>query len=205
MSHKKLTPEILAEIQRLTAATYTANLRGYVSREDLSQDAAVLWDLGHAETPADAVRMAYNANREERDGSGENIRFAYLSASHVNADGETITLGDSLADSLADQGETQHRDAAYTRSDLVAAVAAVRDAKTVHAHGEDLARRGRANGQRGVVNDARVLAEVEAVGGEHYGYAAKVARSLGIKPNAVYQAVHRAKKRTIRGGHSSRD
>lgn len=206
MSQKKsISPEILAEIKRLVAETYTANLKGFADRADLVQDAAIAFMTGTAETARDAVRLAFNLNREERFGSGAVVGFQYLSATVAEDEsGNAITLADRLADTVADR-EHEVRGSDFTRADLIAAVAAVRDAKTVRAHGEANAARGRANLHRGVVNDDRILSEIEAVGGIHYGYAAKVARSLGIKPNAVYQAVFRAKNRTERGQHSSRD
>lgn len=208
MSHNRLTAEIIRQVRELVAATYTANLRGYADREDMAQDALLLLATGAAETPQHAVRAAFNLNREERVG-GHQVGFSYFSQVSENQDGDMVSLGDSLADTLAD---TSHavRGADEDRAALVEAVAAVRHAHTVAAHGAQLAAWGAANGARGVANDAAILAELEAVGGAHYGYAAKIAANLrkrGIRTtaNAVRIAVNRAKARTEGGAHSSRD
>lgn len=208
MSHNRLTAALIAAVRELVAVKYTANLRGYADREDLTQDALVILATGGADTAADAVRLAWNANREERVG-GHQVHFSYFSqVAETDGDGNLLTVGEKLADTVADR--STERSAESVRAELVAAVAAVRHSHTVAAHGAELAARGAANGARGVANDAAILAELEAVGGAHYGYAAKVAANLrkrGIRTtaNAVRVAVNRAKARTEGGAHSSRD
>lgn len=216
--------ETLATVATITEAVSRLrldNLNGYTSREDLVADAWVALADGRAATVADAVKVAYNAARETRlqqaatvadpeGGSWSTVRFQYLSATVADSDGETITVGEMLADTVADAGEGEGRGGDYTRADLVAAVRATRHAHTVAAHGAANAARGAANGARGVANDATILAAVEAVGGRHYGYAAKVAAALRadgytVSANAVRIATMRAVNRTERGDHSSRD
>ena len=209
MSHNRITAEIIRKVAAAVAEFHTGNLRGYADREDLAQDALMILATDPAATIGDAVRAAYNANREERSGDGAAVRFSYLSQAVSGKDGEITDLGSVLADQVADNAHTV-RGADAERSALVAAVVAVRHSHTVAAHGAELAARGAANGARGVANDAAILAELEAVGGAHYGYAAKVAanlRSRGIRTtaNAVRVAVNRAKARTEGGAHSSRD
>lgn len=209
MSHKKITAEIVRQVSAAVAEFHTGSLRGYADREDLAQDALMILATDPAATVAAAVRAAYNANREERLGDGAAVRFSYFSQAVSGEDGEVSDLGSVLADKVADTGAAV-RGADAERSALVAAVAAVRHSHTVAAHGAELAARGAANGARGVANDAAILAELEAVGGAHYGYAAKVAANLrkrGIRTtaNAVRIAVNRAKARTEGGAHSSRD
>lgn len=184
------------------------NLNGYTSRDDLATDAWILLADGTAATPADAVRLAHNAAREARGADGTRIGFAYFSQVIHEQDGGTITMGERVAATFADQGEGEGRGGDYTQGDLLAAVEATRNAKTERAHGWANAARGRANGSRGVANDATILAAVEAVGGRHYGYAAKVVAALTAdgwttNANAVRVAVHRAIRRTEGGDHSA--
>lgn len=221
MSKHTNNGETLATVATITEAVSRLrldNLNGYTSREDLVADAWVALADGRAATVADAVRIAYNGNRETRlqqaatvadpeGGSWSTVRFQYLSATVADSDGETITVGEMLADTVADQGEGDGRGGDYTRADLLAAVAATRHAKTVRAHGEANAARGQANGEKGVANDDTILTAVEAVGGRHYGYAAKVVAMLTAdgwttNANAVRVAVHRAIRRTEGGDHS---
>ena len=209
MSHNRITAEIIRKVAAAVAEFHTGNLRGYADREDLAQDALMILATDPAATIGDAVRAAYNANREERLGDGAAVRFAYLSQAVSGKDGEMTDLGSVLADQVADNAHAV-RGADSERAALVAAVVAVRHSHTVAAHGAELAARGAANGARGAANDAAILAELEAVGGAHYGYAAKVAANLrarGIRTtaNAVRVAVNRAKARTEGGAHSSRD
>jgi hypothetical protein len=209
MSHKRITAEIIRQVAEAVSAFHTGNLRGYADREDLAQDALMILATDPAATVAAAVRAAYNANREERLGEGATVRFSYFSQAVSDTDGEITDLGSVLADQVADNAHAV-RGADAERSALVAAVVAARHSHTVAAHGAELAARGAANGARGAANDAAILAELEAVGGAHYGYAAKVAANLrarGIRTtaNAVRIAVNRAKARTEGGAHSSRD
>jgi hypothetical protein len=209
MSHKRITAEIIRQVAEAVSAFHTGNLRGYADREDLAQDALMILATDPAATVAAAVRAAYNANREERLGEGATVRFSYFSQAVSDTDGEITDLGSVLADQVADNAHAV-RGADAERSALVAAVVAARHSHTVAAHGAELAARGAANGARGAANDAAILAELEAVGGAHYGYAAKVAANLrarGIRTtaNAVRVAVNRAKARTEGGAHSSRD
>lgn len=209
MSHNRLTAEIIRQVSAAVAALHTGSLRGYADREDMAQDALMILATDPAATVAAAVRAAYNANREERSGDGAAVRFAYFSQAVNGKNGERKDLGSVLADQIADKAH-EVRGADAERAALVAAVVAVRHSHTVAAHGAELAARGAANGARGAANDAAILAELEAVGGAHYGYAAKVAANLrarGIRTtaNAVRVAVNRAKARTEGGAHSSRD
>ena len=209
MSHNRITAEIIRKVAAAVAEFHTGNLRGYADREDLAQDALMILATDPAATVAAAVRAAYNANREERSGDGAAVRFAYFSQAVNGKNGERKDLGSVLADQIADKAH-EVRGADAERAALVAAVVAVRHSHTVAAHGAELAARGAANGARGAANDAAILAELEAVGGAHYGYAAKVAANLrarGIRTtaNAVRVAVNRAKARTEGGAHSSRD
>ena len=209
MSHKRITAEIIRQVAEAVSAFHTGNLRGYADREDMAQDALMILATDPAATVAAAVRAAYNANREERLGEGATVRFSYFSQAVSDTDGEITDLGSVLADQVADNAHAV-RGADAERSALVAAVVAARHSHTVAAHGAELAARGAANGARGAANDAAILAELEAVGGAHYGYAAKVAANLrarGIRTtaNAVRIAVNRAKARTEGGAHSSRD
>jgi hypothetical protein len=206
-SNKSNKSDAVATIAEAVAHYRTDNLRGYVSREDLQSDAWILLATGAATDAADAVRLAYNAAREERV-NGLQVRTTYLSTLVSDADGGTVSLAEKLADTVAAPAETEGRGTDYTRGDLLAAVESVRHAKTERAHGWAPAQRGRKNGAVGVINDAAVLAAIEAVGGTHYGYAAKVvayfaAEGRAIKANAVYQAVKRAKDRTEGGRHSA--
>lgn len=205
--NKSNKSDAVALIAEAVAHYRTDNLKGHVERADLQTDAWILLTTGKAKDAADAVRLAYNANREERV-NGLQVRMGYLSATVADADGGTTTLAEKLADTIAAPAESEGRGTDYTKSDLLAAVESVRHAKTERAHGWAPAQRGRKNGAVGVINDAAVLAAVEAVGGTHYGYAAKVvayfaAEGRAIKANAVYQAVKRAKDRTEGGRHSA--
>lgn len=185
-------------------------LAGGYSAEDVVADAMLRILSGEADTIHRAARLAFAAHRAPRREDGDTrYGFQYLSAVvGEGEDGEDATVGSRLADSLADTSEGG-RDPLATLSTLAVAAGAARVRKGYAAHGAVMAR-GEANAYRGAANDADILRALEAVGGRHYGYAAKIVGYLAAEgktttANAVRVAIHRALGRTERGKHSARD
>lgn len=197
----------IAAIREACARFWGSALDGSADADDMAMEAVAAILSGDADTITDAARIAYNTLRRDRVG-GENVGMDYFSATIHDADGDTITIGDKVADTLADRSEAG-RDPLAALAELTRAVATKRVADGYRAHGSVMAR-GEANARRGVANDADILRALEAVGGRHYGYAAKIvgwlaAEGKSTNANAVRVAVNRALNRTERGKHSSRD
>ena len=199
----------IAAIREAVARFWGSALQGSADADDLVSDAIVAILSGDADTITDAARIAYNGNRRDRVG-GENVGMDYFSATIHDADGDTITIGDKVADTLADRSEAG-RDPLAMLSVLATMAGEKRQRDVVRSHGSSAyVLGGLPNTMRGAANDADILRALEAVGGRHYGYAAKVVAYLAdegkrTNANAVRVAVKRAIDRTEGGKHSSRD
>ena len=200
------------------AARYFGGLNGGASQEDLIQEAALLIVENPALDPAAAIKAARAALRAERatfGGKQQEISFAYLSAKVGAEDG--LTIGETIVkDERAYlNGLTAEQRAQAERwiaeGTLAEQVGAARIEGAARAHGSELAARGAANAERGALNDARLLALLEQVGGKHYGYALKIQALLAeqgevMSLDAIKMNISRALKRTTgRDPHSSRD
>jgi hypothetical protein len=200
------------------AARYFGGLNGGASQEDLIQEAALLIVENPALDPAAAIKAARAALRAERatfGGKQQEISFAYLSAKVGAEDG--LTIGETIVkDERAYlNGLTAEQRAQAERwiaeGTLAEQVGAARIEGAARAHGSELAARGAANAERGALNDARLLALLEQVGGKHYGYALKIQALLAeqgeiVSLDAIKMNISRALKRTTgRDPHSSRD
>jgi hypothetical protein len=200
------------------AASYFGGLNGGASQEDLIQEAALLIVENPALDPAAAIKAARAALRAERatfGGKQQEISFAYLSAKIGAEDG--LTIGETIAKDEREylNGLTAEQRAQAERwiaeGTLAEQVAAARIQGAARAHGSDKAAQGAANAERGALNDARLLALLEQVGGKHYGYALKIQALLAeqgeiVSLDAIKMNISRALKRTTgRDPHSSRD
>jgi hypothetical protein len=208
---------ILDLIKRGDAATITAireacsrfwgsALDGSSDADDLVSEAVAAILNGDADTITDAARIAYNALRRDRIG-GVNVGMEYFSQTITDGKGEPTTVGERLAETIADRSETG-RDPYAEIATLARIAGQQRVRKGYAAHGAVMAR-GEANALRGALNDADVLRALEAVGGRRYGYAAAMVRWFAAEgiittANAVRVAVHRALARTEGGHHSDR-
>jgi hypothetical protein len=205
-------------IKRLAAAKWAGALDGATSREDVEQDAALrIWEAslrGETLTAAEAVDGAYNAAREAQTGSGAKRSRAvigYLSQAVEGVDGLTFAdVVEAPEVEEVDQSAPTLRERVEEGAALSTLLAARRIVEGSAAHGALAARRGAVGSVVGAEHDALLAEGLDAVGGFHYGYGAKLLRWLDgrgvtMSANTLYQWADRYKRRVIRENHSSRD
>jgi len=209
-------------IKSLVARKWAGALDGATSREDVEQDAALrIWEAslrGETLSASAAVDGAYNASREAQTGSGaarSRAVVGYLSQLVEGTDG--ISLGDVVAVSYDEEAPEQEAPEAPTLRERVeegealsTLLAARRIVEGAAAHGALAARRGAVGSVVGAEHDALLAEGLDAVGGFHYGYGAKLlrwldSRGVAMDRNTLYQWADRYKRRVIRENHSSRD
>lgn len=193
---------------------------GAVGADDLEQDARVLiWlaaEAGRTLSVAEAVDMAVAKARAPQVGTG-----ADRGAAHAYYLGEDMLLGNEWVSRGAviaapdlilngeDESLTLAERAAEGGADATL-LAARRIVEGTAAHGALAMRRGASNTLVGAEHDALLAEGLDAVGGFHYGYGAKLlrwldARGVAMSANTLYQWADRYKRRVVRENHSSRD
>lgn len=193
---------------------------GAVGAEDIEQDARVLiWlaaEAGRTLSVAEAIDLAVAKARAPQVGSGLDrigAHAAYLSQQVVR-DGDVVSFGSTLvAPDLLLMGEDESLTLAERAAEGGAdatLLAARRIVEGTAAHGALAMRRGAVNTLVGAEHDALLAEGLDAVGGFHYGYGAKLlrwldARGVAMDRNTLYQWADRYKRRVVRENHSSRD
>jgi hypothetical protein len=212
----------MSEIEKAVAKALRSvrSVDGAVGADDIAQDARVLvWlaaEAGRSISVAEAVDMAVAKARAPQVGTGLDRIGAHASylSQQVERDGDVVSFGSTLvAPDLIlngdDESLTLVERAAEGGADATL-LAARRIVEGTAAHGSLAMRRGAVNTLVGADHDVLLAEGLDAVGGFHYGYGAKLlrwldARGVAMSANTLYQWADRYKRRVVRENHSSRD